>query len=335
MENKDNKKGLQINEINEKTKVSFRTRLITGIILGLICIPCMILGDWPFAILMGIISCIATYEFIHVLHQEKHFIWIDVFTFIMTISFIYWIVIKNQIVNGKLLNEANHIVLNDIGISTLALAFTIFALFFASFLTKKFNVPDVCYYVTMSIMISLGVQSLYFLRFVPISGIAKTTPYDYDGNYYLSCFLFVYFIIGVCMSDIGAYGVGILFGRHKMNERISPKKTWEGFVGGIVISFVSSFLFGILCCANNIPLIQGVLDLSHWYWIVIISLVMPFVSVVGDFIFSAIKRHYGIKDFSNLLPGHGGILDRLDSILISGIVVTMIILTISYFPFIG
>ena len=62
---------------------------------------------------------------------------------------------------------------------------------------------------------------------------------------------------------------------------------------------------------------------------------LPFASVVGDFIFSAIKRYYGIKDFSNLLPGHGGILDRIDSILISAIVVTMIILTISYFPFIG
>ena len=60
---------------------------------------------------------------------------------------------------------------------------------------------------------------------------------------------------------------------------------------------------------------------------------MPVVSVIGDFIFSTIKRHYDIKDFSNVLPGHGGILDRIDSVLVTSLYVTLIIITIHYFPF--
>ena len=86
--------------------------------------------------------------------------------------------------------------------------------------------------------------------------------------------------------------------------------------------------------ACNIPILKGILDYEHWYWILIISMIMPIVSVIGDFIFSAIKRHYNIKDFSNLLPGHGGILDRIDSLLVTSLFVSILIITIHYFPFV-
>lgn len=330
-----NHNGIQVNEISEKTKASFRTRVITGLVLAAICVPAMIFGNWFFAALIFVVACIATYEFIHVLHQQKHRLWIDVFTFVMTISFMYWTMIKTQLsTGGSIIDEYNHLMVNDIGISTLGISFTIIILFFASMLTEKFNVPDVCYYLTMSILLSLGIQAFYFLRFVPISGIADIAPYKYNGNYPLSCMLFLYFIIGTCMSDIGAYGFGILFGKNKINPRISPNKTWEGFVGGIVVSFICSFTFGILISYFDIPLLKGILDFEHWYWILLASLIMPIASVIGDFIFSAIKRYYNIKDFSNVLPGHGGILDRIDSMLISAIVLTIFILTIAHFPFI-
>lgn len=327
--------GIQVNEISEKTKASFRTRLITGIVLALICIPSLIFGDWFFAVLIFLVASTATYEFIHVLKKQKHFLWIDIFTFVMTISFMYWTMIKTQLSNGgSIFDESGHIMFNDISISTLGISFLVIILFFASMLTGKFNVPDVCFYATMSILISLGIQAFYFLRYVPISGIGAIAPYKYDGHYLLSSMLFIYYAIGTCMTDIGAYAFGILFGKHKMNPRISPNKTWEGFYGGIATSFLFSFTFGILISYFNIPLLKGILDFEHWYWILLASLIMPITSVIGDFIFSAVKRHYEVKDFSNVLPGHGGILDRIDSMMISGICLTMLLLTIAHFPFI-
>jgi len=328
------KKGIQVNEISEKTKASFKVRLITAIILIAVCVPCIIFGNWFFAGLGVLVSVTATYEFIHVLSGQKHFKWIDIITFIMTLTFIYWVMFKTQYkATGHIIDSSGNINISDIGVSTLGMAFLLCVLFLGSMMTSKFNVPDVCYFFTMSLVISLGVQSLHFLRYVPLSGVGTVEAYHYDNNL-ASCLLFVYFLLGTCMSDIGAYAIGILFGKHKMNPRISPNKTWEGFAGGIAFSFVFSFVFGLLVSINGNPLIGGVLDAEHWYWILLISLVMPIASVIGDFIFSAIKRHYGIKDFSNILPGHGGVLDRIDSILINGIVVTIIILSISNFPFI-
>ena len=131
-------------------------------------------------------------------------------------------------------------------------------------------------------------------------------------------------MIGVMMNDIGAYFVGILFGKHKMNPRISPKKTWEGFVGGIVISTLFSTLFALIMALVHRPILPR-FDLNQIYWVVLVSIVMPLAGDIGDFVFSAIKRNEGIKDFSNLLPGHGGILDRIDSMLFaSGSIAAMI-----------
>lgn len=322
---------IQINVISEKTKRSFKTRLITSIIIAIICIPALLLGDWFFAALLLFASIVGSLEFINVLKTKKHPIWIDIFTFFMTLTFIYWAMFKNYMQNGELINSFGHILISDILISTLGFSVLICGLFLASIMSSKFTVADVCYYFTMSLFFSLSIQAMHFLRFSPMSSI--TNGYDYGGNQIASCCLFAYMIIGSFGSDIGAYAIGILFGKHKMNPRISPNKTWEGFFGGVVISFVLSFTFAMVLSSCNIPLLKGVLDHEHWYWLLIISLVMPIVSVMGDFIFSAIKRYYDIKDFSNILPGHGGILDRIDSVLVTSLFVTILILTINYFPF--
>ena len=116
------------------------------------------------------------------------------------------------------------------------------------------------------------------------------------------------------VNDIGAYFIGVLFGRNKVNPRISPKKTWEGFFGGIVISFLISMGFALLVGYLGYPILPF-LTPERWYWIVLLSLAMPIIGNLGDFTFSSIKRHYEIKDFGMLLKGHGGILDRLIALL--------------------
>ena len=105
-------------------------------------------------------------------------------------------------------------------------------------------------------------------------------------------------------SDTAAYFVGRKLGKHKMNPRISPKKSWEGFIGGILGGFAISLLASTMYWTSVDPTIN-----------ILLCLLCPAMAELGDLCFSAVKRYYKIKDYSNLLPGHGGILDRVDSLL--------------------
>ncbi|NNG18708.1 phosphatidate cytidylyltransferase [Naumannella sp. ID2617S] len=113
------------------------------------------------------------------------------------------------------------------------------------------------------------------------------------------------FIAVVCFGDIGGYVLGILAGKHKMAPRISPKKTWEGFGG--------SLLFGIVVAVG---MTVWVLEAPFWVGI-ILGVVLVVVGACGDLIESLIKRDIGIKDMSSFLPGHGGVMDRLDSLVVA------------------
>jgi len=113
------------------------------------------------------------------------------------------------------------------------------------------------------------------------------------------------FFLLIWANDTGAYLAGVSFGRHRMMERISPKKSWEGFFGGIVLAcLVAWFLSGWL----------GVVDKTHW---VVIAIIISLSGTYGDLIESMLKRSTGVKDSGTIMPGHGGFLDRFDSAVIS------------------
>ena len=106
-------------------------------------------------------------------------------------------------------------------------------------------------------------------------------------------------------NDTGAYLAGIAFGRHKLFERISPKKTWEGFVGGVLLAAVVGWLLsGWL----------GVVSDIHW---IAIALIVSVIGTYGDLVESMLKRSVGVKDSGSIMPGHGGFLDRFDSALLA------------------
>ena len=110
--------------------------------------------------------------------------------------------------------------------------------------------------------------------------------------------------IGVTIaSDIGGYIAGVLFGRHPMAPVISPKKSWEGFVGSLVF-----------CVAAGVALVVYLLD-GDWWVGVALGLIAVVMATLGDLCESVIKRDLGIKDMSQVIPGHGGLMDRLDSLL--------------------
>jgi len=123
-------------------------------------------------------------------------------------------------------------------------------------------------------------------------------------------------IITVVVTDVGAYATGLRFGRHKLAPNISPGKTWEGFAGSIVFAVVAGILLAILM-------------LHQPWWVgLVMGVLLALVGTAGDLTESLIKRDIGVKDISTWLPGHGGFLDRLDSILPSAAVAYIIFLIV-------
>ena len=142
------------------------------------------------------------------------------------------------------------------------------------------------------------------------------------GRYfYLLAFL------GAWMTDIFAYFSGMLLGRHKLIPDVSPKKTVEGAVGGVVFCTLAFICFGFLY--NYLWLPDGGTAMSVWF-MAVMGLLVSVVSQIGDLSLSLLKRKYGIKDFGKLFPGHGGVLDRFDSVLAVSIMLSLFFLC---FPF--
>lgn len=151
--------------------------------------------------------------------------------------------------------------------------------------------------------------SLFIIGYIPLLGsFVGLMLADDQGRMRVITFITV-----VVLGDIGGYVAGVLFGKHQMAPRISPKKTWEGFAGSVV--------FGI---AGAIPFV--VWGLGGAFWIgILLGAVLVAVGACGDLIESLIKRDVGIKDMSSFLPGHGGVMDRIDSLLVAAPVAWLIL----------
>ena len=169
------------------------------------------------------------------------------------------------------------------------------------------------------------ITSLFFFLLLPIVLYHNEKKYNIEDAFYLLGGIFflgcafamfsiyrkigldviVYLFLITILTDTFALVSGRLIGKNKLLEVISPNKTWEGFVGGSLVGT-------IVCTIYYLTIINTSASLPV---ILFVTLFLTIVGQVGDLFFSAIKRYYGIKDFSNIMPGHGGILDRLDSII--------------------
>ena len=315
---------LQPNQLSEETKVSMRTRIISAGIGLVVCVPLVVLGDFFFFAFITFALIVGTYEIIHCA-KKKYNIALYIVAWILAILMTYWPIIRNipNFVTGQAtFNWHMYTMFDELYISILILVLSVFGLFVMVIIDKGFTVRDACFIFTMMLIITVGFQSALIVRYYPSLIYHKvfpdaTTQFMNMYDNLESCLLLVYVLIGTFMTDTGAYFVGVFFGKHKMAPRISPKKTWEGFVGGVVISLLSSFAFGFIFSMTGHPLVYGCLDKDHWYLILVLSAIIPISSVLGDFVFSAAKRHFEIKDFGNIIPGHGGVLDRLDSAIFS------------------
>lgn len=329
--NIDFKEEIKVNEIGGQTKKNMSTRVISAVVLLIVCFPCAILGGWYFFVLISAVALFAINEVIKSTNKGKKPVLLYVFIYVCAISLIYWGLIKNNLVyfnvNGKLTNDILATGFSKLQLSTIAVAMTLGGMFLVTISNDKFTIEDVVYYFSMTVLLALGFQSIFYVRYIPFTDTFANLEY-FDTplyKYAVSNFLLIFVLIGSMVNDIGAYFIGVLFGKRKMNERISPKKTWEGFFGGIFISALCSLIFAFAADACGYPMLSGYLDIEHWYWILLLSLLMPLITNLGDLAFSAIKRYYKIKDFGNIIPGHGGVLDRIDSLLFNCIAVTCIL----------
>ncbi len=154
--------------------------------------------------------------------------------------------------------------------------------------------------------------AIFTLAWIPLlASFATLLLLEPDGNLRVLTFM----ILVVC-SDVGGYVAGVLFGKHPMVPSISPKKSWEGFCGSLLFSVIGGLLTVTLLLQAN-SMIGVVLGVG-----------LVLVATVGDLIESQIKRELGIKDMGTLLPGHGGIMDRLDSMLPSAFVSWLVLSTL-------
>lgn len=177
-------------------------------------------------------------------------------------------------------------------------------------------------------LLNLDFRFFIFLLFVYLAllvFINKQDKYNYKDAFYLigivlfigisfnnfihirniGLYLMIYLFLITILTDTFALFIGKSFGKHKLAPLISPNKTIEGAVGGSVVATILASLFYIFVVKNYSSIII----------VIVLTFVLSVVGQLGDLIKSSIKRHAGIKDFSNLIPGHGGILDRLDSII--------------------
>ncbi|MCI5773648.1 MAG: phosphatidate cytidylyltransferase [Erysipelotrichaceae bacterium] len=167
----------------------------------------------------------------------------------------------------------------------ITLSFFLIILFMLTIFVEDIQVTDICYIFTISVILSLAAKSLIVV---------------YDQGYSV----LLYLAMACYGCDFGAYIFGYFFGKHKMIERISPKKTWEGAIGGWATGFIGSLIFAYF-----------MIDTISFELLFLCSLLLPIVAQIGDLSFSAIKRYYGVKDFGTIFPGHGGVLDRIDSLV--------------------
>ena len=160
--------------------------------------------------------------------------------------------------------------------------------------------------------VALPFSLLSVLAFTTQPDVLATESINYNGFLPLSIFIFLW------LSDTGAYCFGSLFGKNRLFPSISPKKSWEGFFGGLFVAVGCSQLLAMDA------------SLNRWEWLGL-SLVVVIFGTWGDLVESLLKRQLSIKDSGNILPGHGGMLDRFDSSLLAIPAAVIYLYTITLF----
>lgn len=287
-----------------------KTRIITGVIaIGFLAIVLLFFHTILFNLICMTLTCIAFYEILHAFKQEKQ---ISILIFFGAIPALIYAFI-----------------LSPLGYSDLFNVVLVFSVLYYTglqvFFFKKLSFDKLAAILLFGIYVLIG--------FYSTSQLNTNYPleiYGYDGIFY------VLLILAIAWgADIFAYFIGVSFGKHKLAPALSPKKSIEGavggFFGGIIIGVLALYLYNFIS-AMFLLNFDTVVTFNNYIAVAILSAVGSLISMVGDLFASAIKRQNDVKDYGYILPGHGGILDRFDSVLLLAPVVVMYI---NFTPIIG
>ena len=268
------------------------TRIITSIVAVAILLPVIIFSDtWIFPVVVALISAIGCYEMVSCIGQKKNLIvslpiYLEALFFPL---FMRYCTLNNMM--GELVKIAVFCM-----VGTVLYVFAV-----AVFQNEKLPVNEAGLLASASVYIIAAFTCMVYVRDLRYPGL----------------FMFLMLLVVSFATDIFAYFTGFLIGKHKLIPAVSPKKTVEGAVGGIVFCVLFLLLFGFI--------VEKCTGASANYLVLGIGGVfMSVISQIGDLVMSLIKRKYGIKDYGKLFPGHGGILDRCDSVLAVTIVISII-----------
>ncbi len=255
-----------------------KTRVISGIVIGIVLAGVLIPGGYLLAATLLAVSCISFFELTRAtgIHKEGQKC--------NAIEFCGYVSILVHYIQMILIKDYRYYV---------------FSIMFAFFLIM------VCYVVNFpKFTASMAITAFFCFVYAPVNMsfvyLLRIRPY---GQY----FAWIPFIAWVC--DTCAYFTGRAFGKHKLTPKLSPKKTIEGAIGGVIGSVLVGLIFGYVLYRNEMP------NPRVYVVLALITFVGSIIAQLGDLLASGIKRDHNIKDYGQLIPGHGGIMDRFDSVI--------------------
>lgn len=272
------------------------TRIITGIVAICLFIPvCYFSYTLVFPIVISLLCCVGVYEMAKCLgFDKKLFITIPMYLIALGLPILRYF-------TGT----------NSPFLACALVAFFGMLIYVLAYVMLKKNTVKLSEILT------------FYAMFVYIVGcFSSMVVIRYSGGgkyYYLLAFL------GAWVCDTFAYFVGKFFGKHKLIPEISPKKTIEGSIGGIVFTVIGFAVYGLM--VNNIFEDANL----NYVKLCILGLVLSIVSQIGDLVASSVKRQYDIKDYGSIFPGHGGVLDRFDSVMLTAPTLYILNIVLKFF----
>lgn len=261
-------------------------RSTSGLVFVIVLIGSILLNPFIYMGLMSILTLIGSFELYKMFSKST---------------------VKPQIIVGSIVSLLVYFVIAYItsGIFPLSIAIALAPLLMIAFIVELFRhnenpIQNIAITLLPSIYVAIPFGLTNFLR---------------NESYFTGYQMLIAFFVLIWTFDSFAYLTGVSIGKHRMMERVSPKKSWEGFAGGIIFSMIAGYVIGLYFN-----------DLTSLQWAFFALLVGVF-GTIGDLIESMMKRAAGIKDSGKIMPGHGGVLDRFDAVLLlSPIIVTYLLL---------